>query len=34
MALEVATVVKNTGHLDHAIVAPAVQEKMARRFHL
>jgi hypothetical protein len=34
MALEVAAVVKNTGHLDDAIVAAAVQEKMTRLFHL
>jgi hypothetical protein len=34
MALEVSAIVKNAGHLDHAIVAAAVQEKMARLFHL
>ncbi len=34
MALEVAAVVKNAGHLNRAIVPAAVQQKMARLFHL
>jgi hypothetical protein len=33
MVLEVAAIVKNSSHLDHAIIAAAVQEKMARCFH-
>src|SRR5438105_1566049 len=33
MPLDVAAVVKNAGHLDHAIVAAAIQEKMARLLH-
>jgi hypothetical protein len=33
MALKVAAIVKNSGHVDHAIVAAAVQEKVERPFH-
>jgi hypothetical protein len=33
MALEVAAIVKNAGHLDHAVVAAAIEKKMARLLH-
>jgi hypothetical protein len=33
MALEVAAVVKNAGHLDHAVFTAAVEKKMSRLLH-
>ena len=33
MALEVAALVKNAGPLDHAVVAAAIEKKMARLLH-
>jgi hypothetical protein len=33
MALEFAAIVKNAGYLDHAVVAAAIEKKMARLLH-
>ena len=33
MALEVAAVVKNAGHFDHAIAAATIEKKMTRVLH-